>query len=375
MKTFECSCGQLLFFENTSCVACGAKLGFLPDVFNVAPLEADPEGGFRSQIPEHGGRRYRLCKNYEVENACNWMVPVEKEAEYCDSCALTEVIPNIAMAENRRHWVVLETAKRRLVYTLLKLRLPVADKEADPEGGLAFEFKADSRLDPEQTDPVLTGHAQGTITINLGEADDVFRETMRQAMHEPYRTLLGHFRHEIGHYYWDRLILKTAWLNPFRQMFGDDTKDYAEALKTHYETGAPANWPDRFISAYASSHAWEDWAESWAHYLHLYDTLETAREFGFIGKRVKLKETRPEASNTSGVFDEMMDAWLDLTIALNSLNRSLGKPDAYPFILAVPVVNKLRFVHQVVNAAPTNAPPPEPVAKSTGAPGLAPMPG
>jgi hypothetical protein len=232
----------------------------------------------------------------------------------------------------------------------MKLRLPIANKTLDPEAGLSFNFLADVRTDPTADDePVLTGHANGVITINLGEADDVFRESMRKAMHEPYRTLLGHFRHEVGHYYWDRLILKSAWLEPFRSMFGDDRADYGQALKEHYAKGAPPDWQDRFISAYASSHAWEDWAETWAHYLHMFDTLETAREFGFVGKRVKLRESRPDAAGTSGVFDEMMDAWLDLTLALNSLNRSLGKADAYPFVLAVPIIEKLRFVHQVVN--------------------------
>jgi hypothetical protein len=89
--------------------------------------------------------------------------------------------------------------------------------------------------------------------------------------------LLGHFRHEVGHYFWDRLVATDPHqLEEFRVLFGDDRQDYGEALKRHYDEGAPANWQDTYISMYATMHPWEDFAETWAHYLHIVDTLETA---------------------------------------------------------------------------------------------------
>src|SRR5262249_50270393 len=155
-------------------------------------------------------------------------------------------------------------AKRRLVYTLLALNLPLVSRQEDRESGLSFEFLADP-ADPAAP-RVMTGHAGGVITVNVAEADDAERERRRLQMNEPYRPLLGAFRHEIGHYYWDRLIRGSARLAAFRETFGDERADYAEALDRHHAGGPPGDWQDRFVSAYASSHPWEDWAETWAHY-------------------------------------------------------------------------------------------------------------
>ena len=112
----------------------------------------------------------------------------------------------------------------------------------------------------------------------------------------------------------------------------------------------PADWRDRFVSGYASSHPWEDWAESWAHYLHMTDVLETAAACG-----VSLRPPRPGDPELRTVpdpvddegesFDELMASWFPLTYMLNNLNRGLGQPDAYPFVLSAPGVEKLRFVH------------------------------
>jgi hypothetical protein len=233
--------------------------------------------------------------------------------------------------------------------------LPLLDRADDPERGLAFEFLADP-ADPAAP-RVLTGHASGVITINLAEADDPEREKRRVQLHEPYRTLLGHFRHEVGHYYWDRLIRDNpSRLEEFRSAFGNERADYAEAVKRHYDAGAPADWQDRFISAYATMHPWEDWAETWAHYLHIIDALETAAACG-----VRLRPPRagdpamrqvPDPVGDERVsFDELMESWFPLTYMLNNLNRGLGQADAYPFVLSVPVLQKVQFVHDTVAAA------------------------
>jgi hypothetical protein len=292
---------------------------------------------------------YRLCENYTTHNVCNWAITIADDHPLCVSCRLTRVVPDLSVAGNLEAWYKLEVAKRRLIQTLLGLGLPLVSRIDDPENGLAFEFKADPP--DSNAPPVLTGHAQGVITINIAEADDAEREKRRLAMGEPYRTLLGHFRHEVGHYYWDRLIAHRPRLEQFRVLFGDDRADYAQAIERHYQEGAPANWRDRFISSYATMHPWEDWAETWAHYLHMTDTLETAAASGL--------SLRPRRDNEPmlkvdpkvierGVFDQMIDAWYPLTYLLNNLNRGLGLADGYPFVLSTPVVEKLRFVHDTI---------------------------
>lgn len=236
---------------------------------------------------------------------------------------------------------------------MLRLKLPCEPRNED-QYGLAFDFLADQPAMFDERSKIKTGHANGVITINIAEADPVERERMRSQMAEPYRTVLGHFRHESGHYYWDLLVRSGPWLDKFRELFGDDSRDYRQALEQHYQCGPPGDWQNRYISAYASSHAWEDWAETWAHYLHMVDTLETAWQFGM---RVNARQG-PVMNNGPGPefdpyrtddFDRLIKHWLPLTLALNSLNRSMGHEDAYPFVLAVPVVEKLRLVHRIAH--------------------------
>jgi hypothetical protein len=239
-----------------------------------------------------------------------------------------------------------------LFYTLIALRLPLQNLEQDPEHGLAFDFLADN---PAAATQVLTGHDAGLITINLNEADDAIREKLRTAMGEPYRTLLGHFRHEVGHYFWDILVRDAGKIEECRAVFGDESADYGDALKRHYAEGAPANWQDSFISAYATAHPWEDFAETWAHYLHIVDTLETASAFGL---RIHPVASKNRALHADIDFDphkalsieKLVDAWLPLTFAVNSLNRSMGHSDLYPFIVSLPVVRKLKFIHDIIRA-------------------------
>jgi hypothetical protein len=327
MKRFTCgACGNAVFFDNSACTACGAALAFEPETLAmVAAAPDDP----------------RYCVN-RAHAVCNWLA--SPGAAFCTACALNDTIPDLSVAANLQRWRALEGEKRRLVYALLRLGLPLTPRSADP-GGLAFAFLAD--LDPSFTERgrVLTGHAAGLITINIAEADPATREAMRGQMDEPYRTLLGHFRHETGHYYWDRLIAGTGWLARFRDRFGDERADYGAALQAHYENGPAPDWPQHHISAYAASHPWEDWAESWAHYLHMTATLETAWAFG-----LRAQAARPDFDPYAEPdFEALIAQWMPLTVALNSLNRSMGHEDAYPFVLPDPVIGKLRVVHEVIH--------------------------
>lgn len=359
MKVFHCDhCGHLLFFENIQCVQCNHCLAYLPELDVVGSLEAAGEGLWTSPLPRAEGRKWRLCENYTVHNVCNWGMAADDPNPLCRSCRLTRVIPNLDRPGNKEAWYRLEVAKRRLVYTLLHLRLPLRNRDEDPEQGLVFEFGADPEpgAQLQQGTPFLTGHANGLITINIAEADDAERERRRVSLHEPYRTLLGHFRHEVGHYYWDRLIRDTDRLHACRERFGDERADYGEALKHHYAEGPPPDWRDRFVSAYAAAHPWEDWAETWAHYLHMTDTLETASTCG-LSLRPRRKDepalplvSRPDADDP-GAFDRMMLSWFAVTYVLNNLNRGMGLPDGYPFVLSTPAIDKLRFVHETIVTA------------------------
>ncbi len=351
MKLFQCqNCGQPLYFENTRCEHCGLSLGYLPDRETITALKPDgsasnPEQKVWRALAD--SKLYRYCANagYDV---CNWLVPAAVADAYCAACSHNRMIPDLSLPENLDKWRALEVAKHRLFYTLFQLRLPV-ETLAESPAGLAFQFLAD--VAPSGT-KVMTGHAYGVITINHSEADDAERERRRHEMGEPYRTLLGHFRHEIAHYYWDRLIAGTPHLEEFRRVFGDERQDYGAALENYYANGAPADWSEHFMSAYASSHPWEDFAETWAHYFHMIDTLETAH---FAGLAVS-----PKLPQSPGaVFDfhprdtdmqHLVDAWLALTFAVNSINRSMGLHDLYPFVLGPLAVKKLTFVQERIRA-------------------------
>jgi hypothetical protein len=360
MKIFTCSaCQHVAFFENVACIRCGHALAYLPDLGILSALEQVPEssGSSASSLyvalsPDAQGARYRLCENYAHSAVCNWALQEHDPNDYCRACRLTTTVPNLSDADAVDSWRRLEIAKRRLVYTLIELGLPFESKDDQPETGLTFAFKQDSP-DGER---VLTGHCAGLVTINIREADAPSREQMRVQLGERYRTLLGHFRHESGHYYWDRLIKDSSWLQDYRSLFGDESSDYQAALKQHYSSPRQ-NWADEFVSAYASMHPWEDWAETWAHYLHMVDTLETARSYGLVIEPKAVGGAASEAVTARRVhfddFEDLIAAWVPLTVALNSLNRSMGLPDIYPFVLAERAIEKLRFVHQVIERAST----------------------
>jgi hypothetical protein len=344
MKLFECqNCGHPLYFENTRCESCGLRLGYLAVLEKVSALQPDGELWQALAPPK---QRFRFCANAEYA-VCNWMVRADSAEHYCAACRHNRTIPDLSMPGNQAHWRMIEVAKHRLFYTLLKLRLPLATRAEEPDG-LAFDFIA------AEATPVVTGHASGLITINLAEADDAERERQRKQMGEPYRTLLGHFRHEIAHYYWSRLIENSNRLQEFRTLFGDEQQNYVGALQSHYANGPPPDWPTHFVTAYASAHPWEDFAETWAHYFHMVDTLETAHAFG-LSVRPRVSQgadlaTRIDFDAYSAAMDRLIDAWLPLTFAMNSINRSMGLPDLYPFVLSPTVIAKLTFVHDRIRA-------------------------
>ena len=354
-RSFTCQCGKPVFFRNSACLSCGAQLGYDPELTTLIALEEGDTPGSLVRHGDTGGKHYQRCANFDTAAGCNWLLPHGSTEPLCRACCVNRTIPDQSDPQNQMLWGRIELAKRRLMSQLLDLGLPALSKEKeDPEHGLAFDFL---RALPDEP-PVMTGHASGVVTLNVEEADDAVREKVRAAMHEPYRTLLGHLRHEVGHYYWDRLIWNSPWLDDFRTLFGDERESYADALKRHYDNGAPADWDQRFVSTYASSHPWEDWAETWAHYLHIEDTLVTALSFGLGAGDVEI-DTEPFTKDVlwqpdvagAGEFLELLNAWVELTSVLNELSRSMGVHDFYPFVLNRPVVAKLQFIHCVVREA------------------------
>jgi hypothetical protein len=356
MRLFECqNCGQALYFENTTCESCGLRLGYLPELKTISALE-EADGVWRARAEPEG--RYRLCDNAQ-HDVCNWLVPADDAEAFCAACRHNRTIPDLSSRDNLLHWRKLEYAKHRLFYSLLRLRLPLTTRAEDPNG-LAFDFLSSPIDAGGGQSTILTGHLSGLITLNVAEADDPERERQRKSMGEPYRTLLGHFRHEIAHYYWDHLVKDTPAIDEFRRLSGDEREDYGAALKRHYADGPAPDWADHFVTAYASSHPWEDFAETWAHYFHMVDTLETAFAFG-----IRLRPKVAKGADLAAAFDfdpyasemdRIIDAWLPLTFAMNSINRSMGHPDLYPFVLPPPVIMKLTFIHALIRDAGSHWP-------------------
>lgn len=348
MKLFTCQhCQQLLYFENVVCTRCGHQLGYLPEHGELSAMEPDGDAWRPLLAPDS---RYHYCAN-SLHGACNWLVPADGDNPFCTACSHNRTIPDISAEANLALWQNLQISLHRLFYTIMKLRLPYPTKVEDEATGLAFDVLVDA---PDGSAPVLTGHDNGLITINLAEADDAEREKRRAAMGEPYRTLLGHFRHEVGHYYWDRLVRDAGQTDAFRAVFGDESVDYAQALQTHYANGPVPDWQSSFVSSYAAVHPWEDWAETWAHYLHIVDTLETASAFRLwvdpkAGERGELAARVDFDVYAVQDIQTIIDAWLPMAFAINSLNRSMGQQDLYPFVISEPVIAKLGFIHALLH--------------------------
>jgi hypothetical protein len=337
MRDFICpKCGQHLAFENSVCLSCNSSLGFSLQDMALLVIESGEESAQPGFVDAD---KYELCANLHLAE-CNWLVEKSPERKLCTSCALTRTRPSDTETRALAAFADAERAKRRLVAELFELKLPVIGRDEDQDYGLAFDL-----LSSEQQ-KVLTGHQNGVITLDLAEGDDVHREQLRIAMDEPYRTLLGHFRHEIGHYYFYRLVSTSPdYDRRFRELFGDPDADYQEALDRHYRNGAPPGWEASFVSSYAAMHPAEDWAETFAHYLHIRDTLDTSAAFSFAPAAATFER---KVLGPSG-FDQIIDMWLPLSWALNMINQSMGKEDLYPFVLAAAVLDKMRFIHTIVD--------------------------
>jgi len=331
MRVFFCrKCGQQLSFENSICLSCDSRLGFHLPSRSMQVLDDD-----LSVVVD--GTTWRRCANIKLAQ-CNWLVDATDGDTLCLSCALTRTRPADSDHEAIAEFASAETAKRRVVLELDELHLPIIGRDQNPEGGLAFDLLSSANRN------VITGHANGLITLDLAESDDVHREQLRVSMDEPYRTLVGHFRHEIGHFYQMVLIGSGDHRERFEELFGNPDDDYKAALDRHYSEGAPDGWKKNYVSSYATMHPAEDWAETFAHYLHIRDTLDTAAAYAFAPAGSTFEA--PLAGHVG--FSRIIDWWLPLTWALNQLNRSMGHQDLYPFVLPAKVLEKMRFVHSVI---------------------------
>jgi hypothetical protein len=337
MRDLVCpNCGQHLAFENSVCLSCERPLGFSLDDMAVLVIAEGDEAAKSGFVD---AAEYQLCANLHLAK-CNWLVVKEPIRRVCASCQLTRTRPDDADTIALAAFADAEKAKRRLIEELYELKLPIVGRDEDPQYGLAFDLLSSEK------ETVFTGHHNGVITLDLAEGDDVHREQLRIAMAEPYRTLLGHFRHEIGHYYFYRLVEPSPeYLQRFRELYGDPDADYQQALNRHYNHGAPPGWEESFVSSYASMHPAEDWAETFAHYLHIRDSLDTSAAFGFA----PLSATYEGKVLGPSSFDTIIDMWLPLAWGLNMVNRSMGRDDLYPFVLPVPVLDKMRFIHTIVD--------------------------
>jgi hypothetical protein len=336
VRAFTCpDCSSLVPFESTRCLVSDSDLGY---------SRSD-----RGMLVLHDGRTtggLLRCVNAGIA-ACNWLTTPDRPL--CDCCALTRTRPADGDTDALAAFARTEAAKRRLLYQLDDLGLPVVGRDVDPEGGLGFDLLSSAH------ENVTIGHASGVVTIDLAEGDDGYREQVRIRLAEPYRTMLGHLRHETGHWFWEVLVDRQGGTGAFRALFGDESASYADAIERHYGGEPPVGWEDEYVSTYATMHPWEDWAETFAHYLHIRDTEQTAAAYGLVveGPDAAAPAAAPlEAvpSERPATFDEIVETWLPLTYALNAVNRSMGAHDLYPFVLAPKVLEKLRFVHDLVQA-------------------------
>ncbi|HSJ03072.1 MAG TPA: putative zinc-binding metallopeptidase [Verrucomicrobium sp.] len=345
-----CQCGTIVFFENTICIGCGRLLGYVPETGHVHSFTQDTRTSlFRTSDPSLRKRQYRCCEHRTGPLGCNWMIPAEEPANQCPSCQLTRTFPDVNIVGNDVKWAMAEAAKRRVGAQLLRLGIPLVSQLQNPRG-VCFDFLQT----PLGSAPIITGHENGVITLNVDEADAASREFMRQQMGEEYRTLAGHMRHELAHYYWDVLAADPKWVEDFRQRFGDEQSDYNSTLAQYYSGGPKLDWNQNYITPYASAHPWEDWAETFAHYMHLNEGVYTARTYGLNGETLPFGIQKFEAAALgSGVpkdrgknFLADINAWVKLSVLTNEMSRALGHPNSYPFVLNAPVVGKLWFVRQ-----------------------------
>ena len=355
VQKFHCQCGAGLFFENTQCISCESELGWCPCCGTLRALVKDKTGQyFCGELTCNTA--LSKCHNYEVENVCNRCIPTPIESQVdpllCNCCRFNDTIPDLTVASNREKWTRIETAKRRLFYTLDSLGLPYGNEDDGVIPPLSFDFKGD--VIPKKNfwrkmknqERVYTGHANGKVTINIKEADDVEREKARVSMDEAHRTIIGHFRHEIGHYFWDVLVLGKCE-EEYIAVFGDhNNPDYGTALDTYYANGPRDDWQTDFISAYATMHSWEDFAECFAAYLDMVSIVEMAN--------AQLTTDIIDPRTTS--FAAMATRYSELGIIFNEFNRTMGLLDLVPEVFTPTVLFKIEFIHNLLRNASNTLP-------------------
>lgn len=350
MRSFACNCGNTAFFENTHCLSCRNDLGWCPKCNQLTTIVRQEDDLFCC-----GNRECETlltkCHNYAVESVCNRCCVVSEgagePAKFCDYCRFNETVPDLTVDSNREMWRRLEVAKRRLLYTLDLMKLPYGREEDGIDPGLTFDFKADVTIKPRwwwsmgKEERVYTGHAQGRITINVREADTVEREKARVMFQEAHRTVIGHFRHEIAHYYWQMLV-ENVQEPEFEAVFGDH-KDpsYTEAQDCFYKEGPPSDWQAKYVSAYATMHPWEDFAETFATYLDMVSVLDTAMHMNVAKSCDPIQAKLPN----------MVERYVSLGVVLNEMNRAMGLTDLVPEIFGSLITAKLQYVHDLVRAA------------------------
>ena len=373
MIPFHCGrCGHAVFFENVRCGHCDALLGYLPGERCMGAFEEDAPAtppADSAAVPTAdsapapvltpaptprwrrvgeacagaGDALFTPCANRVQHDVCNWMLDPGDTGLLCRSCRLTAVIPDLTVPGNLARWAAIEAAKRRVMFTLIDHGLDPDPKAAPTDTkGLALHLLGAVPGGP----PVMTGHAGGTITINIAEADDVEREATRVAFGEPVRTLLGHLRHELGHYLQQRWITGAA-AEACRATFGDEREDYAAALARYHAEGPPADWQQRFVSAYASAHPFEDWAETCAHVLLVSDAVQTAESWG-LRLDGPVARARPTSSRSQPMDRVVIEHWLPVAQFLNAMNRSLGLRDSYPYLMPDAVLEKMALVQRLL---------------------------
>ncbi|WP_430468737.1 zinc-binding metallopeptidase family protein [Vreelandella titanicae] len=287
------------------------------------PVAYDPQARAFVPMPP-------FCINRDIIG-CNWIAP--EEGAFCRACAMTALAPDPSLPNAIPNWAKTEAAKRWVLDNLGRWHW---FRPEDPGAPPVFHLLAEGRT------PVPMGHIEGVVTISVAEVDPVLVTTRREALEEPYRTMIGHMRHEISHMLWWRLSLREDFLDAFREMFGDERQDYTAALQRHYTDGPPPDWKERYLTTYASAHPHEDWAETAAHLLHLTDIADSFAASDLSSPELPSHQWEPYAEPDA---ERLIYVAASLTVGVNHVNRSMGLPDLYPFVLSETARHKLAFVH------------------------------
>jgi hypothetical protein len=334
-------CRHFVYLDALRCPHCAGELGYhLPtrQFYGVSGGQTVVDGNI-----------WYTCSNRGWD--CNWLVWEDGPAGRCFSCRLTRRRPDPDDTVALDRLATTEEAKRRLILQLGDLGLPIVPWDVR-DGGLGFDLL--SSLSNGQR--VVIGHANGIISLDLAESLDDHREALRVRLGEPYRTMLGHLRHEVGHYYQNVLLTDDRAWGRCRELFGDERMSYRDAITRHYSYGAPQGWQSSFISEYATMHPWEDFAETFAHYLHITGTLQTASAIGIhldaAATTGRDADVDPLGSYRDEPVERLLSDWDWMSQAFNRINRAMGFGDLYPFQVSDPVRTKLGFMHDAVTRAP-----------------------